>query len=104
MHGTAYFLHANRSFREKKKLLRNESINHRAKKRVAEAYLRQLNAARVFGKPLATKVTPLEAFYPAEEYHQNFIERHPDNSYVMFNDLPKLEQLHKTFPELETTR
>jgi peptide-methionine (S)-S-oxide reductase len=73
-------------------------------KRVAEAYLRQLNAARVFGKPLATKVTPLEAFYPAEEYHQNFIERHPDNSYVMFNDLPKLEQLHKKFPELEGTR
>jgi peptide-methionine (S)-S-oxide reductase len=72
--------------------------------RVAEAYIAQLNAAKVFGKPVVTKVTPLQAFYPAEEYHQNFIERHPDNSYVMFNDLPKLEQFHKKFPDLESRR
>lgn len=72
--------------------------------RVAEAYIAQLNAAKVFRKPIVTKVTPLQAFYPAEEYHQNFIERHPDNSYVMFNDLPKLEQLHKKFPDLESSR
>jgi len=72
--------------------------------RVAEAYITQLNVARVFGKPVVTKVTSLQAFYPAEEYHQNFIERHPDNSYVMFNDLPKLEQLHKRFPDLEARR
>jgi len=73
-------------------------------KRVAEAYIQQLNGAKVFGRTVATKVTALDAFYPAEEYHQNFIERHPDNSYVIYNDLPKLEQFHKKFPELEAHR
>jgi peptide-methionine (S)-S-oxide reductase len=73
-------------------------------KRVAEAYIQQLNAAKVFRKPLATKLTHLEAFYPAEEYHQNFIQRNPDNGYVIYNDLPKLADLHKKFPDLEVRR
>jgi peptide-methionine (S)-S-oxide reductase len=73
-------------------------------KRVAEAYVQQLNTAKTFGRPLVTKVTPLEAFYPAEEYHQNFLQRNPENSYIIFNDLPKLAQLHKRFPELEVKR
>ncbi len=73
-------------------------------KRVAEAYIQQLTAAKVFRSPIVTKVTALDAFYPAEEYHQDFIQRHPDNSYIIFNDLPKLEQLHKRFPELEAKR
>jgi peptide-methionine (S)-S-oxide reductase len=73
-------------------------------KRVAEAYIQQLNAAKVFGSPLATKVTALDRFYPAEDYHQDFIQHHPDNTYVIYNDLPKLEQLHQRFPELEVKR
>ena len=73
-------------------------------KRVAEAYIQQLTAAKVFRSPIVTRVTALDQFYPAEEYHQDFIRRHPDNSYVIFNDLPKLEQLHKKFPELDMDR
>jgi peptide-methionine (S)-S-oxide reductase len=69
-------------------------------KRVAEAYIQQLTEARAFRSPIVTKVVALPAFYPAEEYHQNFIQRNPDNPYVIYNDLPKLSQLKKRFPEL----
>ena len=69
-------------------------------KRVAEAYIQQLTEAKVFRSPIVTKVVALPAFYPAEEYHQNFIQRNPGNSYVIYNDLPKLSQLKKRFPEL----
>ena len=50
--------------------------------------------------PIVTQVVPLKAFYPAEEYHQNFLERHPDHPYIVFNDLPKLHELQKEFPDL----
>ena len=69
-------------------------------KRVAEAYLQQLNASRVFKHPLVTQVTPLKGFYAAEEYHQNYIERNPDNPYVIYNDLPKLEHLQQAYLDL----
>jgi len=69
-------------------------------KRVAEAYIRQLNEAKVFRRPIVTALTPLTGFYPAEEYHQNFIERNPDYPYVVYNDLPKLRQLKAQFPAL----
>ncbi|MBS1855896.1 MAG: peptide-methionine (S)-S-oxide reductase MsrA [Acidobacteria bacterium] len=69
-------------------------------KRIAEAYIRQLNTANVFGKPLVTRLTPLEAFYPAEPYHQDYVRRHPDSTYVILNDLPKLERLREAFPAL----
>ena len=69
-------------------------------KRVAEAYIQQLNAAKVFRSALATKVSALDAFYPAEDYHQDFIQHHPDNSYIIYNDLPKIEALYKTFPDI----
>jgi peptide-methionine (S)-S-oxide reductase len=69
-------------------------------KRVAEAYIQQLTEARVFRSPIVTKVVALPAFYPAEEYHQNFIQRNPGNSYVVHNDLPKLSQLKRLFPEM----
>ena len=73
-------------------------------KRVAEAYIQQLTQAKAFRHPIVTKVTPLPAFYPAEEYHQNFIARNPGNAYVMYNDLPKLSELKKRFPELAKGR
>jgi peptide-methionine (S)-S-oxide reductase len=69
-------------------------------KTVAEAYIAQLNAAKVFGKPIVTKVVSLEGFYAAEGYHQNFLDNHPDYPYIVYNDLPKLEHLKKEFPEL----
>jgi peptide-methionine (S)-S-oxide reductase len=69
-------------------------------KRVAEAYIKQLNEAKVFQHPIVTQVTPLAGFYAAEAYHQNFIERNPNYPYVVYNDLPKLKQLEKQFPEL----
>jgi peptide-methionine (S)-S-oxide reductase len=69
-------------------------------KTVAEAYIQQLNAAKIFKKSIATKVVPLDGFYPAEAYHQNFLEHHPDYPYIVYNDLPKLEHLKKELPEL----
>jgi len=69
-------------------------------KRVAEAYIQQLDAAKVFKHKIVTKVAPLEGFYPAEEYHQNYLVRHPNQPYIVYNDLPKLDALRKQFPEL----
>ena len=69
-------------------------------KKVAEAYIQQLNKAMVFRWPIVTKVTPLPAFYPAEEYHQHFLQRNPDNPYIVYNDLPKLKHLEQQFPDL----
>lgn len=68
--------------------------------KVAEAYISQLDRAKVFSSPIVTQVVPLKAFYPAEAYHQNYLERHPDQPYIVFNDLPKLAHLEKQFPEL----
>jgi peptide-methionine (S)-S-oxide reductase len=69
-------------------------------KRVAEAYVKQLEEAKVFHKPIVTEVAELRGFYPAEEYHQNFVQRHPNHPYVVVNALPKLEKLKRQFPEL----
>lgn len=69
-------------------------------KQIATAYIARLDRGGVFRRPIVTEVVPLRAFYPAEEYHQNFLERHPDNPYIVFNDLPKLRALHKEFPDL----
>ena len=69
-------------------------------KRVAEAYIAQLNQARAFRKAIVTQVVPLNGFYAAEAYHQDFLRRNPMNPYIMANDLPKLSQLKKQFPEL----
>jgi peptide-methionine (S)-S-oxide reductase len=69
-------------------------------KAVAEAYIAQLNEAKVFRHKIVTQVVPLAAFYPAEAYHQDYIVHNPGNPYVMFNDLPKLAQLKKKYPEL----
>ena len=69
-------------------------------KQTALAYIDQLNKAKVFSAPIVTQVVPLKAFYSAEEYHQNYLERHPDNPYIVFNDAPKLRQLQKQFPDV----
>jgi peptide-methionine (S)-S-oxide reductase len=69
-------------------------------KQIAEEYIRILNLAKTFSKPIVTQVTPLEAFYPAEAYHQNFLDRHPDYPYIVYWDLPKIKRLKKEFPGL----
>ena len=69
-------------------------------KRIADAYIAQLNQAKVFSKPIATQVVPLKEFYPAEGYHQNYFTLHPDNPYIVYNDAPKVANLRREFPEL----
>jgi peptide-methionine (S)-S-oxide reductase len=69
-------------------------------KHIAEAYIAQLDQARVFPRPIVTKVVPLNAFYEAESYHQNYAEQHPDNPYIVYNDAPKVANLKKEFPDL----
>jgi peptide-methionine (S)-S-oxide reductase len=66
-------------------------------KKVAEAYIAQLNAAKVYKKPIVTKVGQLEGFYPAEAYHQDYLTLHPTQPYIAYNDIPKVENLKKLF-------
>ncbi|HEY2291747.1 MAG TPA: peptide-methionine (S)-S-oxide reductase MsrA [Thermoanaerobaculia bacterium] len=68
-------------------------------KRVAEAYIQQLNAAGAYDSPVVTEVAPLEAFYQAEAYHQDYAERHPMQPYVMFTSAPKVAKLRKHFAD-----
>lgn len=67
---------------------------------IAQDYIRQLTAEHAFAKPIVTQVVPLKQFYPAEEHHQNYLALHPYQPYIVFNDMPKLEQLRKQFPAL----
>ena len=69
-------------------------------KRIADAYIAQLNAAKVFSRAIVTQVVPLQAFYPAEAYHQNYATLHPNQPYILYNDAPKVEQLRREFPSL----
>lgn len=69
-------------------------------KRIAEAYIAQLDQAKVFRGKIATQVTALQAFYPAEGYHQNYATVHPNDPYIVYNDAPKVANLRKEFPEL----
>ena len=69
-------------------------------KRIAQAYIEQLNKARVFNAPIVTQVGPLESFHEAESYHQDYLANHPDEPYIVINDLPKVENLRKQLPDL----
>lgn len=68
-------------------------------KKVAEAYIAQLNAAKVYKKPIVTKVGPLQGFYPAEDYHQDYLTLHPTQPYIAYNDIPKVQNLKKIFAD-----
>jgi peptide-methionine (S)-S-oxide reductase len=68
-------------------------------KKVADAYIAQLNAAKVYRKPIVTKVGPLEGFYAAEDYHQDYLTLHPTQPYIAYNDIPKVEALKKIFAQ-----
>ncbi len=69
-------------------------------KRIAQAYVDQLNRAKVFEQPIATQIVSLKSFYEAEDYHQDYVLQHPNEPYIRIHDLPKLANLRKQFPEL----
>jgi len=69
-------------------------------RKIGAAYITQLDAARVFPKPIVTQVVPLKGFYDAESYHQDYALHHPDNPYILVCDRPKIEALKKEFPDL----
>ncbi|WP_029920001.1 peptide-methionine (S)-S-oxide reductase MsrA [Nevskia soli] len=67
--------------------------------RVADSYIAQLNQAKVFSRPIVTQTDPAPGFFPAEDYHQDFLTLNPDYPYIAINDLPKVENLKRLFPE-----
>jgi peptide-methionine (S)-S-oxide reductase len=69
-------------------------------RKISQAYIAQLDASRVFSKPIVTQVTPLKGFYDAESYHQDYALHNPDNPYILVCDRPKIEALKAEFPEL----
>jgi peptide-methionine (S)-S-oxide reductase len=69
-------------------------------KKVAEAYIQQLDNAGIYSHKIVTQVVPFTGFYPAEAYHQHYLENHPDQPYIVYNDLPKLQALKKQYPEM----
>ena len=73
-------------------------------RRVAEAYIRQIEAARVFDAPVVTELSALDRFYPAEDYHRDYAARHPLEPYILFNARPKVDKVRKYFGELLARR
>jgi peptide-methionine (S)-S-oxide reductase len=74
--------------------------NGEIQERIAKSYILQLDAAKQFRNKIATEVVPLQAFYPAEAYHQDYAERHPNDLYIMINDRPKVYELRREYSEL----
>lgn len=75
-----------------------------SQRRIAEAYIAQLTQAHAFAKPIVTRVDPLRGFYAAEDYHQDYLFHHPDAPYIAYNDLPKIDNLKRIFPELYSAK
>ena len=75
-----------------------------SQKHVTEAYIAQLNRSQAFASPIVTRVDPLKGFYAAEGYHQDYLFHNPTNPYIAMNDIPKVENLKRTFPTLYTER
>jgi len=73
-------------------------------KRVAESYIEELTKSHAFARPIVTEVKALKDFFPAEAYHQNYAELHPNEPYIVYNDAPKIVNLKKQFPELYTDK
>ncbi len=73
-------------------------------RRVAQAYIKQLDRAQVFGARIVTQLSALDSFHQAEDYHQDYAARHPDQPYIVRHDLPKVENLRRNFPDLYVTR
>jgi peptide-methionine (S)-S-oxide reductase len=75
-----------------------------AQKAAAEAYIGKLGREKAFPQPIVTEVAPLKAFYPAEDYHQEYAARHPRDPYIVINDAPKVAKLQQSIPELYVAR
>ncbi len=75
-----------------------------AQAQVAKAYIDQLNKAAVFKAPIVTTIEPAQKFYAAEGYHQDYLTLHPNQPYIAFNDIPKVEDLSKVFPSLYSAK
>jgi peptide-methionine (S)-S-oxide reductase len=75
-------------------------FTNESQQKLAKAYIDQLAAAKSFDEPIVTEVTPLAAFYPAEDYHQDYYFIHPESMYIQYHDVPKVENLQKVFPDL----
>jgi peptide-methionine (S)-S-oxide reductase len=73
-------------------------------KQIAEAYINQLDKSHVFPRPIVTRVDPLKGFFPAEDYHQDYLIHNPNAPYIAFYDIPKIEKLKRTFVELYSAR
>jgi len=71
-----------------------------AQERVARAYVAQLDNAKIFSRPIVTRIEPLKGFYPAESYHQDFLIHNPTDPYIVRNDLPKIAALKRLYPDL----
>ena len=70
-----------------------------AQERVAKAYVAQLMSSKVYASPIVTKIEPLKAFYPAEDYHQDYLIHNPRQPYIVYNDLPKIAALKQVYPQ-----
>jgi peptide-methionine (S)-S-oxide reductase len=68
--------------------------------KIADAYIKQLNEAKVYSSKIVTVVVPLKGFYPAEGYHQDYLKHHPNDPYIVINDVPKIQNLKREFPQL----
>jgi len=75
-----------------------------AQQRIAESYVERLTKSGRLGRPIVTQIVPLKAFYLAEAYHQDYLAHHPDDPYIVYNDLPKLGELRRHFPALYAGR
>lgn len=73
-------------------------------KKDAQSYIEELTAAKTYSGPIVTQLTALDAFYPAEDYHQDYLVLHPTEAYIRINDIPKVEDLKKRFPEMYVER
>ncbi len=78
--------------------------NSDEQKHIAEAYIQQLEAGKIFTRKIVTQIVPLQAFYPAESYHQNYVALHPSQPYIVINDAPKVDHLKQQLPDLYTSK
>jgi peptide-methionine (S)-S-oxide reductase len=77
-------------------------FNNAVQQQAINAYIAKLTQAKAYAHPIVTQVAALNAFYPAEGYHQNYFDLHPDQPYIVYNDKPKVEHLKQQFPQLYT--
>jgi len=75
-------------------------VRSAGQEKIARAYVDQINQAGVYPRRIATEIAAYSAFYPAEDYHQDYLQKHPDSAYIRAYDLPKLDRLQRAYPDL----